>query len=123
MMSSMRSRSAARSRLEPDPVAELARTRLLQLGDFAHLQVRREGPHVVIERPGPADDPEDRDPVLRLTPIGIPNFGLSLRRPPGRWEKLPISGPLADVLAEAVQLLGPWLAPDPIIPRISRMVY
>jgi hypothetical protein len=89
---------------------QVARAKLLELGDFGHLVVRWHGEHMVIEHPGPPDDPEDRDAVLRLTPLGGFNFGLSLRRHTGRWEKLPVSGLLAGVLVDAVQMLGPWLS-------------
>ena len=104
-------------------VAELVRTKLLALGDFEHLCVRRDGEHVVVEQPGPPDAPDDRDPVMRLTPIGGFRFGLSYCRHTHEWERLPVSGALADVLAEAVQMLGPWLAPDPFIPGTSGMAY
>jgi hypothetical protein len=103
--------SAARS-LEPDLLAEVARTKLLALGNFAHLHVRRQAEHIVIEQPGPPEAPDDRHPVLRLTPIGGSRFGLSLRRHSNRWEKIPVTGTLADVLASAVDMFGPWLAPE-----------
>ena len=96
----------------PDPLAEVVRTKLLALGEYGHLHVRRQGTDVVIEQPGSPDAPEERDPVLRLTPIGGYQFGLSLRRNGTRWEKVPVSGVLADVLAQAVPMFGPWLAPD-----------
>lgn len=110
-------------RVAHNALAEVVRTKLLALGDFEHLRVRRDGAHVVVEQPGPPDAPDDSDPVMRLTPIGGFRFGLSFCRRASRWEKLPVSGLLADVLAEAVQMLGPWLAPDPIIPGTSGTVY
>lgn len=94
-------------------LAEVARTKLLALGNFAHLHVSRQAEHIVIEQPGPPEAPDDRHPVLRLTPIGGFLFGLSLRRHTNRWEQIPVSGPLADVLASAVTMFGPWLAPAP----------
>ena len=93
-----------------ETLLHVARAKLLELGDFGHLVVRWQGEHMVIEHPGPHDDPEDRDPVLRLTPLGGFDFGLSLRRHTGRWEKLPVSGLLGAVLIDAVQMLGPWLS-------------
>lgn len=109
--------------LRRDPLAEVVRTKLLALGDFAHLHVRRQAEHVVIEQPGPPEAPDDKHPVLRLTPIGRFRFGLSLRRHTNRWEKIPISGAVADVLADAVGMFGPWLAPEPIIGGTSGMDY
>ena len=102
---------------------EVVRAKLLALGDFGHLHVRRAKDHIVIEQPGPPDDPNDCLPVLRLTPIGGFHFGLSLYRHTGRWEKLPVSGPLATVLADAVNMLGPWLAPQGNIPGNSGTDY
>jgi hypothetical protein len=95
-----------------EALLEVVRNKLLTLGDFSHLQLRRDKEHVLIEQPGPPDDPEDRFAVLRLTPIGGFRFGLSLARHTGRWEKLPIAGVLTDVLEQAVAMLGPWLAPQ-----------
>jgi len=59
-----------------DVLAEVARTQLLSLGNFAHLHVRRQAEHIVIEQPGPPKSPDDTHPVLRLTPIGGFRFGL-----------------------------------------------
>jgi hypothetical protein len=121
MMARMRKRPPATSK--PDVLAELVRTRLTALGDFSHLRVVRRGDHIVIERPGPPDDPDDAEPVLRLSGIGQFRFGLSLRRHTNRWEPLPISGVLDDVLAEAVRVVGPWLARDPFFRRTSGTAY
>ena len=90
----------ATERLSQDALIEVARTKLLALGEFSHRHVRRQDEHIVIEQPGLPDAPEDRAPVLRLTPISGFRFGLSLRPSSGRWEILPASGVLADVLAE-----------------------
>jgi hypothetical protein len=106
-----------------DALAEVVRTKLLGLGSFDHLHVRRQAEHVFIEQPGPPDAPDDRYAVLRLTSIGGFRFGLSLRRHSNRWEKLPVSGVLADVLATAVTMLGPWLAPEPLMIDTSETDY
>jgi hypothetical protein len=95
-----------------DLLTAVVRTKLFALGQFAHLHVRRQAEHVVIETPGPQATPDDRVPVLRLTPIGGYRFGLSFFRHQGRWQKIPVSGHLADVLAQAVAMFAPWLAPD-----------
>ena len=97
--------------------------KLLVLGDFAHLHVRRDREHVVVEQPASPNDPDDREPVLRLTPIGGFRFGLSYACAGGRWEKLPVSGLLPDVLAQAVDMLGPWLAKETLLGDTSGTVY
>ena len=116
------SRASAAQVSKPDPVAETVRTKLLALGDFAHLHVCRQAEHVVIEHVGP-EASDDHHPILRLTPIGGFRFGLSLRRHTDRWEKIPVSGALADVLATAVSMFGPWLAPEPPLRGTSEMDY
>lgn len=104
-------------------LVEQVRVRLRSLGDYAHLHVRAHGKHILIEQPGPPDDVDDRDAVMRLTAIGAARFGVSLHRHTGKWEHLPLSGPLDDVLAEAVRTLGPWLELDPDIPSTSGTDY
>jgi len=93
-------------------LAEVVREKLVALGDFAHLRVRRQAEHVLVEQPGPPDAPDEHDPVLRLTPIGGFRFGLSVYDHNGRWRKIPISGVVADVLTQAVAMFGPLLAPE-----------
>ena len=97
--------------------ADLVRAKLVALGELGHLHVHHDGQHIVVEQPGPPDDPDDREPVFRLTPLGgLPvHFGLSFAGHDGRWEKLPVSGLLGDVLAQAVDMLGPYLAPDTLL--------
>jgi hypothetical protein len=89
--------------------------KLCSLGDFGHLVVYREGDHLFIAHAGPPDAPDDADPVLRISHAGQWRFGLSLRRPSGRWQPVPIAGPMVTVVAEAVQTFGSWLAPRPVI--------
>lgn len=115
-------KAAAAKALKPDLLADVARTKLLALGDFAHLHICRQAEHIVIEHPGPPEDPDDRHPVLRLTPIGGFRFGLSLRRN-NRWQQIPVSGALADVLASATAMFAPWLAPEPFLRGTSGMDY
>ena len=102
---------------------DLVRAKLLALGDFGHLDVRHDGKHIVIAHAGPPDDPDDGEPVLRLTPLGgLPvHFGLSFASHDEHWEKLPVSGLLADVLSQAVAMLGPYLAADTLLGDNSGM--
>jgi len=114
MMTSMKRRTPRTPTARPtsDALTAVVRDKLLALGDFAHLHVRRDREDVIVEQPGPPDDPDDREPVLRLTPIGGFRFGLSRASSNGRWEKMPVSGVLTDVLAQAVDMLAPWLAKE-----------
>jgi|HubBroStandDraft_2_1064218.scaffolds.fasta_scaffold90323_2 hypothetical protein len=126
MMSATMRREPRKSAARPptrDLLAEVARTKLLELGSFAHLHIRRQAEHIVIEQPGPPETPDDTHPVLRLTPIGGFRFALSLRRHTNRWEPIPVSGPLAEVLASAVAMFGAWLAPEPLLSGTSKMDY
>jgi hypothetical protein len=52
----------------------------------------------------------DGYPVARLTPLGTGLYGLSLRTHQGRWEKMPWSGPLMEIVEVLVTTLGPYLA-------------
>jgi hypothetical protein len=63
------------------------------------------------------------DPVLRITHAGQWRFGLSLRRPNGRWQPVPIAGAMSEVIAEAVRTFGPWLAPQPVLNGTMETVY
>jgi hypothetical protein len=118
-----RARRKPTDRPSSDALTAVVRDKLLALGDFAHLHVRRDREHVVVEQPGPPDDPDDREPVLRLTPIGGFQFGLSRMRVDGRWEKMPVSGALADVLGHAVDMLGPWLVKETLLGDTSGPAY
>jgi hypothetical protein len=105
---------AGKVELPKHELVDLVRSQLFALGNYEHLHVRHDGKHLLVEQPGPPDDPNDRWPVLRLTPLGgLPlHFGLSFATHDQRWQKLPVTGPLADVLASAVEMLAPYLEPD-----------
>lgn len=105
------------------PLVPLVRDKLAGLGDFAHLTVYRQGDHLFIAHVGPPDASGEVDPVLRITHVGHWRFGLSLRRPNGRWQPVPIAGAMFEVIAEAVRTLGPWLARREDIRATSGMDY
>jgi hypothetical protein len=110
-------RTPSRSQTSRDtehPLVSVVREKLYSLGDFAHLIVYRAGDHLFIAHAGPPDASDDVDPVLRITHAGNWRFGLSLRRPSGRWEPVPIAGSMFEVIADAVRTFGPWLTPRPV---------
>lgn len=94
------------------PLVPLVRDKLASLGDFAHLTVYRQGDHLFIAHVGTPDACDEVDSVLRITHVGHWRFGLSLRRPNGRWQPVPIAGAMFEVIGEAVRTFGPWLAPQ-----------
>ena len=108
-------RPAQSARDTQHPLVPLLRDKLASLGDFAHLTVYRQGDHLFIAHVGPPDACEEGDPVLRITHVGHWRFGLSLRRPNGRWQPVPIAGAMFEVIGEAVRTFGPWLAPREVI--------
>jgi hypothetical protein len=127
MITLMDKSSRRKSKPKPTPgqrdtehlLVSVVRDKLMSLGDFAHLLVYRAGDHLFIAHAGspdtPPDTPDDVDPVLRITHAGHWRFGLSLRRPSGRWQPVPIAGAMFQVLAEAVHTFEPWLAPREVI--------
>lgn len=111
-----RTSKPSRSRRDAQhPLVPIVRDKLLSLGDFTHLTVYKSGDHLFIAHAGPTGTPDDSDPVLRITHAGHWRFGLSLRRPSGRWQPVPIAGAMFEVLPEAVRTFGPWLAPREVI--------
>jgi len=118
-------KARARTKTERDtshPLASIVRDRLVALGPFAHMLVYRQGDHLFIAHPGPPDQPNDIDPVLRISHAGHWRFGLSLRSK-GRWQPLPIAGALNDLIDEAVRTFEPWLAVRPVFGGTSETAY
>ena len=127
-MARMAARKSTPSRSRPSRDADhalvpIVRDKLQSLGDFSHLLVYRQGDHLFIAHPGPSDAPDDLDPVLRITHAGQWRFGLSLRRPNGRWQPVPIAGSMFEVIAEAARTFEPWLAPRPVFSGTMEMDY
>ena len=78
-------------------VAQAKLARLLE-GDkiTAGMYVRVHGDHLIAgrtERVGPEQTPDNEDRV-RFTRLGGNNYGLSVKRRTGRWEKTPFCGTL-----------------------------
>ena len=108
-------RPSRSARATQHPLVLLVRDKLAGLGDFAHLTVYRQGDHLFIAHVGPPDACDEVDPVLRITHVGHWHFGLSLKRPNGRWQPVPIAGAMFEVVTEAARTFGPWLAHREII--------
>lgn len=115
--------STVASRDTQHPLVPVVRERLHSLGNFAHLTVYRAGDHLFVAHPGPPDAPHDVDPVLRISHAGRWRFGLSLRRPSGRWQPVPIAGAMFQVIAEAVRTFEPWLVPRPVFSETMETDY
>jgi len=81
--------------------AEQLERAIHQNGEFANVRV-----HLVR---GQLDICPDEEPVARATPLGGGRFGLSFRSHTGKWEPLPIMGPLKDLAKGVVDALGPYL--------------
>jgi hypothetical protein len=80
-------------------------------GEYGHIAVCAARGHLVIQNRSAQGPPEV---VARATPLGGASYGLSFRSHTGRWEPMPAAGPLADVAAATIELLGPYLDPyDP----------
>ncbi len=91
-----------------EPYAQRLQDLLRARGDHGHVAVRVARGHLVIEL---CDDDAPPDVLARASPLGGGVFGLSFRNHSGRWEPLPVVGPLEDVAAATVTLLGPYLDP------------
>ena len=81
---------------------------LRRRGTYDHVSVRPRAGHLNIEA---ADADGQPSIVARATPLGGVEYGLSFRTSGGRWEPMPVSGPLEEIAESAVGLLGPYLNP------------
>jgi hypothetical protein len=68
---------------------------------FVHVRVRLTRGHL--------DICPDEEPIARATPLGAGEYGLSFRRHTGKWERMPITGPLGELAKAVVDTLGPYL--------------
>ena len=72
------------------------------LGEYAHVSVRPARGHLNVFA-------GDDQPIARLTPLGAGHYGLSFMHHTGRWEPMPLSGPLSAMADTIVSALGPYL--------------
>lgn len=77
-----------------------------QRGDFAHVHVQARAGHLLVKT---QDKQGIQDIVARATPIGGGEYGLSFRTHSGRWEPMPVSGDMDQIVSGLLDLLGPYL--------------
>ncbi len=77
-------------------------------GDYSHVCVRPKGAHLNVEV---ADGQKTRRIVVRATPIGAGDYGLSFRTHAGRWEPMPVMGTMQEVADGHILCLKPFLDP------------
>ena len=100
-----------------NPSMERAQERLEELLGkskvTAGLLVRARGKHLTLvrEETGPGGESED-DPRVRLTHIGRDQFGVSVLRHTGKWERTPFTGNIEEdvqIIIETMQhLVADW---------------
>ena len=99
-------------RPQPSGMLESHAVRLQEIlrarGQYGHVTVRAARGHLLIEVNAAAALP---DVDARATPLGAGTFGLSFRTHTGRWEPMPVVGPLDEVAAAVTDLLGPYIDP------------
>ena len=78
-------------------LASRVRELLDLLGDFAHLDVRAYGQHILVEQRRKARA-RDRDAVARLTYFGNDAFGLSFHEARGGWSEVMLIAPLGELV-------------------------
>lgn len=80
-----------------------------QRGDYAHVQVQAKAGHLVVQT---RDSQGGQVVVARATPLGGMEYGLSFRSHRGRWEPMPVSGLLEQIVDGLLDFLGPYVDPS-----------
>src|SRR6266852_3862756 len=75
-------------------------------GDYAHFLVQARAGHLIVKA---QDSQGAQVQVARATPIGAGQYGLSFRAHSGRWEPMPVSGPLKEIAQALTDMLGAYL--------------
>ena len=78
------------------------------------LLVRVRGEHLTLvrEETGPRGEPED-DPRVRLTHLGGDEFGVSVLRHTGKWERTPFAGSIDEVVQIIIETMQHLVADWP----------
>ncbi len=79
-----------------------------QRGDYAHVHVQARAGHLVIRT---QDSQGGQVIVARATPLGGMEYGLSFRSHTGRWEPMPVSGILEQIVDGVMDFLAPFVDP------------
>jgi hypothetical protein len=66
------------------------------------------GAHALIIERSAADEP-----IVRISAVSRGVYTAAFRNHRGRWEPLPLHGELAAVVEEIIDMLAPFLEPDP----------
>ena len=77
-----------------------------QRGDYAHVHVQARAGHLLIKT---RDAQGMEDIVARATPLGGGAYTLAFRTHAGRWEPMPVSGTMGQIVEDVIGLLGPYL--------------
>lgn len=77
-----------------------------QRGDYAHVHVQARAGHLLVKT---KDNQGPQDTVARATPIGGGEYGLSFRTHNARWEPMPVSGKLEEIVDGLIECLAPYL--------------
>lgn len=77
-----------------------------QRGDYAHVHVQARAGHLVVKT---QDSQGVQVTLARATPIGAGQYGLSFRTHAGRWEPMPVSGVMEQIVEGLLGCLGPYL--------------
>lgn len=101
-----------------NPSIERAQERLVKLLAKSkvtaglHVRVRGKNLTLVREETGPDGEPED-DPRARLTHLGGEQFGVSVLRHTGRWERTPFEGSIDEVVQIIIETMQHLVADWP----------
>ncbi len=79
----------------------------------ADLYVRVHGDHLILARREPigSSDQMENDDRVRLTRLSASNYGLSVRRHTGRWERTPFSGNMEEMIDTILGCMQHLVAP------------
>ena len=77
-----------------------------QRGDYAHVHVQARAGQLLIKI---QDNQGVQDTIARATPLGAMQYGLSFRTHTGRWEPMPVSGLMEELVEGLLGTLGPYL--------------
>lgn len=91
----------------PNTEATRLEAHLKALLGHEHVRVRPHGAHLLIQ----VNFDGDPDTVARLTRIEANTHTSAFRNHAGRWEPLPLTGPLETVAAQTVETLRPYMMP------------